>query len=468
LSAESLSTQQKALEVNMDSSRYGTVAEIGGGQEVARWFFRVGGAAGTVAKSMSAYDMKFSDAIYGPSPRYVSRERLEVMLDYEYGLLIERLDAVRGENTSFFAFANTVTTRSYTRREDGHGWVGIKFQAAPRQQPSRVVLHIRLFDPESTQQHEALGLLGVNLIYGVCYLHQQPGALLASLSDQLSHDRVEVNFIEFSGPAFSSVDNRRENLRLLETRQSEGVLFDPAGQPAAPGVLLYKKPILLYRGAFHPVTNVHLDMLASASRHFSRTTNLQNGQIVTLLELTTRNLLDPEPAEFDPADYLARLDTLALLEKPVLVSSIPEFHRLAGFLQRYSKRELLVVLGVRLLQELFKEKYYAEVEGGLLEVMGRIFHRGVRGAIYPARDPQTNQLRTAGNVELEPRYRHLYRFLLDNNYIQPLEDYDESVLDITPFQVLHDIRSGGTRWESQVPPRVAELIKERRLFGLPG
>src|SRR5580658_6753998 len=190
---EILSTHQKALQINLDPSKYGTFAEIGAGQEVARWFFRVGGAAGTIAKSISAYDMIISDAIYGRAERYVSRQRLETMLDHEFSLLLERLKEKRGVTTRFFVFADTVVARSYSRQDDAHGWLGIRFQAEPGQEHSQIIVHVRLWDKENLAEQEALGIVGVNLVHGAMYLHDDPIALIASLADNIGVERIEID-----------------------------------------------------------------------------------------------------------------------------------------------------------------------------------------------------------------------------------------------------------------------------------
>ena len=247
--AERLDTHQKALRINLDKGKYGVFAEIGAGQEVARWFFRVGGAAGTIAKSISAYDMIISDAIYGPSKRYVSRQRLEKMLEYEYGLLHERLKEKRGSNTRFFVFADTVTARSYTRQDEGQGWLGVRLQVAPERPPSEVIIHVRMLDKENVQQQETLGAVGVNLIYGALYLSDDPDEFVASLMDGLNPERLEVDMIRFSGPDFAKIDNRIASLQLVQKGLSNAAMFNADGEVIQASDFLYKKPILvLYNG----------------------------------------------------------------------------------------------------------------------------------------------------------------------------------------------------------------------------
>lgn len=269
LDRKKVGTQQKALEINLDSRKYGTFAEIGAGQEVVRWFFQAGAAAGTIAKSISAYDMVVSDAIYGRAPRYVSRERLQTMLDYEYDLLLERLSEKRGAETDFFAFANTVTARSYRGNDECHGWMGVKYQATPGSEPSQIVIHVRMLDKENPAQQEALGILGVNLLHGALFHYEVPDDLLSSLLDNLSTERIEVDMVKFSGPAFQGLDHRLASLKLVQLGLSDAAMFSAAGEVLQPAEVLYKKPVLVERGSFRPVTYVNLDMLACAREQFA-------------------------------------------------------------------------------------------------------------------------------------------------------------------------------------------------------
>jgi hypothetical protein len=465
MSEEPISIEQKILQLNLDHSRYGTIAEIGAGQEVARSFFRVGGAAGTVAKTMSAYDMNVSDAIYGPSVRYVSRERLQAMLQHEFSLLTERLAVSRGDSTAFFAFAVTAAGRSYSRPEDGLAWAGIRFQHGPHEEPSDIILHARLFDQESLLQQEALGMLGVNLIYGACYQHQDPETLVAGLGDHLTRGRVELNLVDLSGPAFAGVDTRLLNLHLIRQELSRGVLFQSAGQPVEPGAVLYKKPIVVIPGTFRPVLRVHVDMLAAAAKQFRERTG-STDEVVSLAEISTKNVLDSAP--YDPGDVLARVDTLSALGLPALVTDLPEFYGLEEYLSRYSKRDIAFVVGAKVLGRALRDEYYEKLDGGLLEGLGRLFKRRVRFLVYPSRQADSNTLQTAENVELSPHVRHLLQYLLESGQVDPLREYKEEYIGASGAVVLADLRLGGTSWDAQVPEVVAALIKQRRLFGYPG
>lgn len=454
---------QKALQVNLDPALYGTFAEIGAGQEVARWFFRVGGAAGTIAKAMSAYDMTFSDAIYGPSVRYVSRQRINAMLDHEFNLLVERLDAKRGDTTRFFVFADTVAAKAYKRQDDPHGWLGVRFQPTPRSAPSQIVLHARLLDRENVQEQEALGLLGVNLAYGANYLHSDPDALIGSLLDSLTSERIEIDMIEFSGPAFASVDNRLMSLKLVQKGLTHAAMFTAGGEVVQPAEAFYKKSILIQRGSFRPATNVTMDMLRCAQAQFVQEPSVAGEEILTVMEMTLHNLTDSNT--IDPQDFLDRADILGALGKTVLISNYAEYHRLASFLFRQTKKMMGIVLGVPTLRELFQDKYYADLEGGILESFGRLFKNDLKIYAYPLLDQTSGSLISAGNLRVAPNLRHLYAYLVENRLIESIRDYDERCLKVFSRDVLKKLRAGESGWEAMVPLEVSELIKRRGLLG---
>lgn len=466
MAREVLGTHQKALQINLDATTYGTFAEIGAGQEVARWFFRVGGASGTIAKSISAYDMVVSDAIYGHAERYVSRQRLEPMLDYEFQLLLERLAEKRGATTRFFVFAETVAARSYSRQEDAHGWLGIRFQAEPKGPPSQITLHIRLWDKENVQQQEALGILGVNLIYSALYLHQNPEELIPSLVDNVGSGRIEVDAIQFSGPAFSNVDNRLMALNLVQSGLTNAALFNANGQVEAPADAFHKKCILVERGSFRPITRVTLDMIRCAQAQFIQEPKVQGNEILVLTEMTIRNLLDGN--KIDPRDFLDRVDILGALGKTVLISDFGEYYRLAAYFFRYTKQMAGIAMGVPSLMEVFDEKYYANLDGGILESFGRMFKNDLKLYVYPLLEAKTQSLITATNLRVDPHLRHLHAYLIENRFIEDLKDFDPTCLPIFSRDVLRKLREGDASWEAMVPPQVATMIKARKLFGYKG
>lgn len=458
-----LDTHQKALQINLDASLYGTFAEIGAGQEVARWFFRVGGAAGTIAKAMSAYDMTFSDAIYGPCERYVSKQRINAMLNHEFRLLYERLDAKRGDKTRFFVYANTVAAKSYTSKHDPHGWMGIRFQSSPRTDPSQIIIHVRLLDKDAITEQEALGIMGVNLAHAASFLYPDPEKLLLSLLDNLSNERVEVDMIEFSGPDFENVDNRLMSLKLVQNGLSNAAMFTATGEVVQPSDALYKKSILIERGSFRPATNVSIDMLRCAQAMFVQEERVQGEPVINLMEMTLKNLTDGD--KIDPQDFLDRADILGALGKTVLISNYAEYHRLAAYLFRQTKKTIGIVMGVPTLKQIFDEKYYQDLEGGILESFGRLFKNDLKIYAYPLLDQSTGSLITAGNLRVAPHLRHLYGYLVENRLIESIRDYDEKCLSIFSRDVFKRLRAGDPSWETMVPLEVAELVKRRKLLG---
>ncbi len=457
-----LGTNKKAFQINLDAKKYGTFAEIGAGQEVARRFFHVGGASGTVAKTMSAYDMTFSDAIYGTADRYVSRNRLQTMLDHEFNLLIERLDEKFGNERAFFVFADTVAARSFKQHNESHGWLGVRFQEQTRGEPSQIIIHIRMLDESNVDQQEALGIIGVNLLYGAFY-HRPPEKLIASLQENLAPDRIQVDMIRFSGPAFPGVDNRLMSLQLVSQGLTNTVMFTADGETVQPADVLYKKAILVERGSFRPVTFATNDMLNGARTAFLKQCGCSEEDLVVLMEMTLENLLSE--GQLNHADFLARVDILGALGRPVMVSKFGEYFRLASYLARYTNRMIGLVMGVPSLMEIFDEKYYLHLEGGILEALGRMFKSGLKLYVYPAIDEKTGELVTATQLEVAPNLRSLFRYLIDNEFIQEITEYNPEYLRIHPPDVLVKLQSGDPAWERMVPPEVAKIIKSRQFFG---
>jgi hypothetical protein len=479
---EPLTTTQKARRINFDALIYGTFAEIGAGQEVAREFFHAGGASGTIAKSMSAYDMVFSDAIYGKSPRYVSRERLNLMLDHEYRLLVERLSAVRGDRTNFFVFADTVATSNHQGTNEAHGWLGIRFQAAPTLEPSEIVLHVRMRDKDTVLQQQALGIVGVNLIYGALYLREDPRQLIESLQDSLGTDRIEVDMLRFSGHGFETIDNRLMALHLVECRLTNAVMFGPQGELLQPSEILHKKAILVERGSFRPVTHVNVDMIACATAQFVQESPVKGKEVVVLMEITMNNLLSE--GALDAGDFLSRVDLLADIGFTVLISNYSEYYRLTSYFRRYTKEMIGVAIGINNLLEIFNEKYYENLEGGILESFGRLFRNAVKLYVYPmsgeaynryivessrtgvsAHSAAPNVLITAKNVRMVDHLTSLYAHLLENHFIDNIVGFDTNILGIFSRDALKKIRDHDLLWEDMVPKSIAIAIKRRGLFG---
>jgi hypothetical protein len=465
MTKDKLNTGQKALQINLDAKKYGTFAEIGAGQEVARWFFHVGKASGTVAKTISAYDMAVSDAIYGPSDRYVSRKRLQAMLDREFDLLIERLDKTIGDRRTFFAFANTVATKNISKsgEEGGHGWLGIKFQTVPRSAPSTIIIHVRLLDWETPRQQEAVGITGVNLIHAAFYQHIEPERLIGALLDGLTSQRVEVDMIKFSGPAFTDVDNRLMALQLVEQWLTEAALFTADGETVIPSELLYKKPVLVERGSFRPLTNPMLDMMERAQEQFAREPALQGETPVTMFEMTLRNLQVGDA--IDHRDFLDRVDTLGALGKPVLISNFLRYHRLVTYLSRHTQKPIGLPIGLVRLRDVLDEKFYTDLAGGLMESLGQLFKNGAKLYVYPSLDKKNGKLFTVENLDIAPNLRHLYQHLVDNKFIVDITGYNADVLKIYSGEVLAKIHAGDEALARLIPPPIFEVIKAKKLFG---
>ena len=463
-----LGTKQKALAINLDPQIYGSFAEIGAGQDVAANFFKAGASSGTIAKTMSAYDMTFSDAIYGAQEgrRYVSEARLIAMLEKEYGLLIERLDEKRGDKSTFFAFSDTMSALNYHKTNEGHGWMGIRFQLRPQGPYNDVVIHVKLLDNDGVLQQNAVGVLGVNLIYACFFYHTHPNVFLLSLMDNLSRDAMQIDMIRFEGPDFSQIDNRLMSLHLVKYGFSDAALFGPDGKNMQPSEMLYKKHIVVVRGRFRPVINVHMDMLSTGVKQFVQEPDVDKDNVVVVTELTLQALQerDADPtAEIDEKDFLDRVDILCALGQTVLISDFHEYYKLVAYLSKITKLKMGVVLGYPNLEYIFAEEHYKDLPGGILESFATLFSRKVKLFIYPTlRD---------GIIYNCLRYNpphllmDLYRYLIANNKIEDIRHYKESNLQIDTDKVLHMIKHGEEGWEVHVPQEVATMIKERCLFG---
>jgi len=460
---EKLTTLDKALRVNLDPRRYGTFAEIGAGQEVVRWFFLAGGAAGTISKSISAYDMKVSDAIYGRCDRYVCRARLESMLEYEQNLNMERLRSDRGDTTAFFTFADTVSARNFHGTNECHGWLGMRFQAHPRDESSQLLIHVRMLDKTNALQQEALGIVGVNLIFGACMHHHSPERLIESLLDNLGTERLEIDMIEFAGIEFRHVDNRLMSLKLVQLGLTNAAMFGADGKVLQPSEVLRKRAVLVERGSFRPVCNTNIDILRCAYERFCEEPGVERNAVLQIMEITMRNLM--AGGQIDYRDFLARADMLVAGGMTVLISDYFEYYRLAAYLAGYTREKIGISMGIGSLRELFDEKYYTELDGGILESFGRLFKNDLKLYVYPLKDPVTGILTTTENLEVAPDLRKLYGYLIDRGCIESLHNYDESCLNVFSRDVLAKIACGDGTWEAMVPGEVARVIKARGYFG---
>lgn len=458
-----LSTQEKALRINLSKAVYGSFAEIGAGQEVAANFFKVGGASGTIAKTISAYDMKFSDAIYGHCDRYVCEDRLSSMLDKEYELLPERLPE-RITTTQFFAFADTVELLNYQRTNQGHGWLGLRFQLAPGMPTNDCVVHVKMHDNDPLQQQFALGIVGVNLIYG-CMFERNPATIMMSLLDGLTTRRIEIDMFRLSGPDFKHVDNRLMALKLVKSGYTRAAMFGPDGTVMQPSEVLYKKNVLVLRGRFRPVTHVNVDMLLTSRRHFKNEPDVDRSKMVVLTELTLNDL--SADGNIDEKDFLHRADIICSLGQTVLVSNYFEYYKLVDYLSKITKgKKIGIILGIYALQKIFEEKTYDNLRGGIMESFGSLFGTNVKLYIYPAWKKDSRDLFTLKDFEetIPVNLRSLFRYLVENNKLEDIRDANVNNLHIISDNVLAMIKNGDEGWEKFVPRKVQEAIKDHNLF----
>ncbi len=459
-----LTPKQKALQVNLDANLYGSFAEIGAGQEVVRHFFRAGGSSGTIAKAMSAYDKAFSDAIYGreENNRYVCKSRLQKMLNHEYGLLEERLDREERPDRKYFAFANTVATINYSKTSNGHGWIGMRFQLHPDRPANEVIMHIFMHDNDARQQQEAIGILGCNLVYGCFNYHNNPEELMKSLYDELAMDRIEIDMVQMSGPDLDHVDNRLLSLQLVKNGMTEAVIFGADGKNLHPSNVLYKKNILAIRGSFRPVTKVNIDMITKGYNKFIKERKVDIDNLEVLFEITLNNL--KADGDIDEQDFLDRAELLGSLGQSVLISNYQEYYKLTQYFSRYTKARMGLIMGVNNMLEIFDDKYYRNLNGGMLEAFGILYMRDLKIFLYPSQPSEEDDVLTSKNIPIHPRLKPLYDALIFNRRIIDIEDYDPEVLQIFSVKVLQMIKSGEPGWEEMVPGFIDELIKSKGLF----
>lgn len=463
---QKLTPKQKALAVNLDPTIYGTFAEIGAGQETVRHFFRAGGASGTIAKAMSAYDKDFSDAIYGTEEknRYVTQKRLRKMLRYEVELIEKRISREKNPGKKFFSYANTVTTINYSKTIKGHGWVGIRFQTQVEiPEYNEVVIHVRFKENDATLQQETLGKLGVNLIFGAFHYYDNPRRLIESLYDDISLDRIEIDMIDFSGPDFRYVDNRLMSLHLVKMGMTDAVIFSSGGENLLPADELYKKNIFAVRGSFRPVTNVNIDMFRNGLRMFLED-NIENKMPTEILfEITIANLR--AAGDIDERDFLDRVDILGQLGYTVIISNYSEYYRLVDYFSGYTTGSIGIAMGVNNLLDVFDESYYHHLSGGILEAFGKFFNNRTRVYLYPYKDPDTHQMLTSENLKVDRELKDLYKYIKRNNRIVDIQNYNEKNLEIYSRDILAKIIRQESGWEDQLPEGIADMIKARGMFG---
>lgn len=459
-----IKTEQKALDINLNDPIYGTFAEIGAGQEVARNFFQAGAAAGTIAKTMSAYDKTYSDAIYGvePSNRYVSENRLYKMLDHEWSLMEERLSESRPDAT-FFVFADTVQAINYTRTIKGNGWLGLRFRLTPGGPVNDMVLHVKLLDTNNRLQQEAIGVLGVNMIYAIFYYNDDPEKMVRSLVDNIK-DRVSIDLLRINGEDFNFFDKRLISLYLVKHKLTSVTMFDVNNNSIHASEFLYRESLMVIRGNFRPPTIVTQDVIDSSYQQFKSETNLPDDKLNLMMEMTME-YLKGENAEIDEKDFLDRADMLGILGHNVLLSDCDNHQMLINYLSDYKIANLGLVIGARELQKIITDKYNNNQDGRLLVAFGELFSQNIKIYAYPAQNEMSKEIMTAQNMEVPEGIKFLYQYLLDSKQIVPVYAFNKDILHIYPFNVLQDIQENKAGWESNVPDVLVEMIKEKGLFG---
>lgn len=459
------SIKNKVLRVNLNENIYGTFAEIGAGQETVRHFFRAGGASGTIAKAMSAYDKDFSDAIYGieDDGRYVTEKRLKKMLSHEMQLIEDRISRYKEPNKIFFTYANTVATIDFAKKYKGHGWVGIRYQVTPEGEFNEILLHVRFHENDARLQQLTLGTLGVNLIYGAFYKYDDPKKLLKYLYDHIDQDQIEIDTINFSGPEFDNVDNRLMSLQLVKNGMTEAVMFDPSGNNVLPAALLYKKNVLALRGSFRPVTKVNMDMYEKSLAMFLDANRVNKKKTEVIFEITLSNLR--AEGEIDEEDFMGRALLLCALGQTVMISNFKEYYRVVEYFSNYTKERMGLTMGVNNLVDVFDTTYYRHLSGGILEAFGKLFFKDLKVYLYPMTDSKTGKVTTSENLKVHPRMKELYKFFKYNGKVVDIENPDQKITNVFSREILRMIHDGEEGWEHMLPEGSADLIKSRNLFG---
>ncbi len=466
-----LTPKQKALEINLNPKIYGSFAEIGAGQETVRFFYRAGAASGTVAKAMSAYDKEMSDSIYGieENRRYVTQARLKKMLDHEMELMKERLVHDHYKEKAFFTYANTVTTIDYSKKNEGQGWIGLRFKLnAEEEKANEIIFHVKFKENSAALQQETLGVLGVNLIYGAYYYYDNPRKLIKSLYDTLDNDQLEIDMINFRGPQFKYVDNRLMSLQLVKNGMTDVAVFNPQGKNILPADLLYKKNIFAVRGSFRPFMNVNMDMFKGGLEIFKQEENVRPDNTEILFEITLSNLIASGfEGELNERDFLDRADIIGSLGYNVIISNFSEYYKLVDYFSQFTRNQTKIglTMGVNNLIEIFNEQYYADLPGGIMEAFGKLFKKDVKIYLYPYLDKQRDLLLNSKNLQVSDSVHELYKYFLYNGRIEDIMNYNKSYLDSYSRRILEKISNAEDGWETECPDGVADIIKDRGMFG---
>jgi hypothetical protein len=438
-SAQKLDTHHKALTLNLDPSTFGSFAEIGAGQEVARWFLLVGGASGTVAKSISAYDKEVSDNLYGSGSRYVSKQRLEAMLDNEWTQLLTQLGKTRGQQTRFFCFVDTVSARNFAGTNDAHGWIGLRFQLQPGGPPSDVLLHVDMRDPSNVLQQQAIGILGVNLIYAAFYEGQNKESFLEGLAQDVVAERIEIDYVDLRGPAFESWDRRALLVHLVRAGLAEAIFFSSKGSTVPPTEALHNKAVVLAPGYFGHTdavhSQVHTRLLASGIQELQKELGETNSVTAGFFCLTVAPFTPNEPAP-EITDLLRRIDALLAAGGDVLLFRQVELYHMTALVNRHTTAPVRFVAGLSLMIRASADAY-SNLEGRRLEALARLFAQNVRIYVYgmTATDlrewlqsnsstgwewSETNGWVSASQLRHAPPFGHLFAYLLASNFLVPM------------------------------------------------
>lgn len=457
-----LTTEEKALKINLTSDIYGSFAEIGAGQEVAANFFKAGGSSGTIAYTHSAYDMKVSDSMYGDTNRYVCEERLLQMLETEYANMQNTLSE-KQKTCRFFAFANTVESLNYHKTNQGQGWIGLKLQLEVNKEPNEIILHVKMHDQSHQRQQEALGILGVNLIYACFFERESIEEFLDALTHRLPIDRMEIDMLRLSGPDFEHVDNRILALNLVKKELTDATMFDLTGKVLQPKTALYNKNVLLMRGRFRPMTKVHVNVIEEGTKLYLEEEDVDENDMCILLELTLKDLT--ADGKISDKDFIDRAELLCSMGYTVMISNYLKHYKMIEYISTITRgKKIGVLLGIETLHTIFDEKYYDTLNGGLLEAFGRGFGHNVKMYTYPALNQETNEIYDLDKFEIPAHLQGLLEYMLTNNKIAKYLSFDESLLHIKSDEVLKKIKKG-ENWEEAVPESVMKAIKFYNLFG---
>ena len=461
---EILPTNRKALIINIDTPLYGSFAEIGGGQEVARHFFQAGGASGTIAKTISAYDKRFSDSFYNNNKpgRHVSEQRLVKMLDYEYKEVARLLSPRNNENT-FFALANTMEVLNYTKTNKSHGWMGVMFQLTPESKPNIIIMHIKLLENDALLQQQTIGTLGVNLLYACKFYHDSPNNFIKSLTDNLTRDRFRITMMRMSGPDLDYVDNKLLAVQLVKNKITHAIMFDKSGNVQQPSDMLYKKNVLAFRGSFLPVTYIAKDILNKSKALFAKDKDYEHDNTLSFCELTINNIISE--GEVNEKEFLNRVDMLVSIGQNVMISDISEYYKLVEFFTQFKLKNLRIVMGIPTFEKVLNKKYYTDLKGSILEAVGIMFPSNMKLYIYPTKKSKSDDILTSNDISMDNDVSMLFDYLKKNRYILDINSAMESQLHITTRIVHKMITDGNPEWEKYVPISVARIIKERRLYG---